>query len=269
MSISNFVASDWVYVADSMGRIGQGYYENKDNPNQTITVDEFERRRTQPVVSSDEKEQIINIKSSPVSQDSPDATATQLTPWDNPVVGEETLKSDLSGQQAQKASEQQVQAEKASATPVATATSTKKKVEQIPKQEGSDRQTESVLADTNESENNANSKVICSELVRQGLMSTRARDVCRLYAARHLDGFFERGYHLWAVPCVQLMRRSVVFTRVIAFFTKYRTMEVAYRMDISPTRSFLGRLVCGVHDRLCTQVGRYVGATDYRILSRP
>lgn len=55
MSETVFNAQDWVYVPDAMGRLGQGYYENRRNASQTITIAEFERRRSQPVQVTSKK----------------------------------------------------------------------------------------------------------------------------------------------------------------------------------------------------------------------
>jgi len=63
MSSLIFQAEDWVYVADSMGRLGQGFYKNRSNPSQTITPAEFEKRRAQPAMKvTKNKEQNINNK---------------------------------------------------------------------------------------------------------------------------------------------------------------------------------------------------------------
>lgn len=263
MSISGFAAQDWVYVADSMGRVGQGYYKNKNNPSETITVSEFEKRRAALTVSPKEnEEQIINKFTAPATaQAGQDGSGSALTPWDNPVVGEQTLKDEV-----------EVSSPKVEASQTKTVSAAVPVQNTQEQESGSERgggkppARGSHTEDDQDSPETGPSKVICSELVRQGLMSQRARDVCALYAARHLDEHFERGYHFWALPCVRLMRRSGTFTKVISFLTKHRTTEVVFRMGISLRRTLLGRVVCHLHDRFCAILGRFVQPADVRTL---
>ncbi|WP_419798286.1 MAG: hypothetical protein ACNI26_00915 [Terasakiella sp.] len=269
MSETVFNAQDWVYVPDAMGRLGQGYYENRRNASQTITIAEFERRRSQPVqVTSKKEEQNIN-NSMPVSATAQTSrlqttgtTDSQLTPWSNPISGEQTI-SDTGGSQTAKASAQ-------------TDGKAQKKKE-IPKEnhEGGDggNTGEGVgsASDTDGSEANGDggeggAKVICTEMGTQGLMSSFDQKACLVYAHKYLPPSFMEGYHFWAVPYVRLMRRSKFATALIVPFVHHRTKEVKFRLGLSKKGSWCGKLICAFHDPLCCLLGKIVKPADYRSL---
>lgn len=265
MSMSNFKAGDWVYVADSMGRLGQGYYKNRNNPAQTITVAEFERRRSQPVsIEEKNKEQKINIQKTP----SPSPAQPQdLSPWDNPVIGEEQerviqplSKTETEGEKTAPA------VQKVREKPDKQKPEDKKAQKKIP--DGSGDGPETGAAAGSGGGGSAGAKIVCSELVRQGKMSEHDRRACTLYAFSRLPASFMTGYHFWAVPYVRLMRQSVLATRLIEPVVRCRTQEITYRLGYRGRGSWFGKLICAVHDPFCSLLGRFVEQKDYCALYR-
>ncbi|WP_135081227.1 hypothetical protein [Terasakiella sp. SH-1] len=280
MTTSSFNPSDWGYVADPMGRLGQGYYKNKNN-SQTLSVAQFEQKRRQPteIKRSEEKEQIVNkipSSPSPAAAQGGDGSALSpkdLTPWDNPIVGEELVKSDKSGAIKAKAP-QKTSGESAQAQ----AERKKKEEEERRKRQQQDVGSEGGPGDAGEPSaalglggvggggNGDGPKVICTELVRQKLMRERDRTVCTLYALKRLPPTFMDGYHFWAIPYVRLMRRSTWATRLVVPFVQHRTREVRFRLALSKKGSWFGKVICAVHDPLCSVLGLFVTPGNFQQL---
>ncbi len=272
MSDTIFNAQDWVYVPDAMGRLGQGYYKNRKNSSQTITVAEFERRRSQPIqVSPKNKEQNIN-NTMPVSATTQTSrlqtagtTDSQLTPWSNPISGEQTI-SDTGGSQTAKGDAQ-------TDTKTQNQITQKKKENPQANHEGGDggNADAGVGADANGPEGDGEGEggsgtVICTQMMAWGLMSPRDRRASFIYAQKFLPKSFMDGYHFWAVPYVRLMRRSKLATALIVPFVHHRTAEVKFRLGLSKKGSWRGKLICALHDPFCCLLGKIVKSADYRSL---
>jgi hypothetical protein len=276
MSTSLFQAEDWVYVADSMGRLGQGYYKNRSNPSQTITPTEFEQRRSQPQpISSNVKEQNINktnistTTSSNGFLSSSQAEGTNLTPWDNPIIGEQAATTPTT-----------------KSTPQTKATASAQVNKPEPQKAPEQRQNEggesgnhgsaydgSGIGFGNDTDNGngngsngGNAKVICTELVRQGFMRESERRACTIYALSRLPSSFMVGYHFWAVPYVQLMRKSKLASQIMIPLVTWRTHEVCHRLGLRKTGSLPGKILCALHDPLCSLIAFFVQKTDYTTL---
>jgi len=274
MSSTIFQAEEWVYVPDAMGRVGQGYYKKRNNPSQTITVAEFERKRAQPVslpANSDEQNRNKMPVSSQASRSTvssgqlatADSQATSLTPWDNPVVGEQTASpastslNKVEEKKQSQAATAAVEEKNTQAQPAVSQPSTP------PKAKNKKPHVERNATDANDG---AGSKVVCTELHRQGLMSKTDYMLCYLYAERKLSRAFMTGYHFWAVPYVRLMRRYDWAVRLILPFVNWRTREVGFRMGRGKKGTMMGRVICAIHDPLCALLGHVVHPQDYRSL---
>lgn len=274
MSSTIFQAEEWVYVPDAMGRVGQGYYKKRNNPSQTITVAEFERRRAQPVpLSANYDEQ--NINKMPISSQTSrssvssghlataDSQSTSLTPWDNPVVGEQTASP---ASTSLNKAEQKKQSQAVIAAVEEKNTQTKPAVSQPTTPPKAKRKEPEIEGNATDGNGGAGSKVVCTELHRQGLMSATDYMLCYLYAERKLSSSFMTGYHFWAVPYVRLMRRYDWAVRLILPFVNWRTREVGFRMGRGKKGSIGGKVICAIHDPFCALLGHLVHPQDYRSL---
>jgi hypothetical protein len=270
MSETVFNVQDWVYVPDEMGRLGQGYYKNRKNSAQTITVAEFERRRTEPVKLTTKKQEqnINNIKPAPSASPSSGrlqtsgATDSQLTPWSNPQNGEETISESTPTQTQQ-------------ATPITTKKTQEQSAEEKAAQKKKEEQAQAVHnggdggnTDTGADSSEGGAKVICTEMGSQGLMSLSDQKACMIYAHKSLPESFMTGYHFWAVPYVRLMRYSKWATVLMAPLVRYRTCEVKFRLGLEKKGTWQGKLICGIHDPFCSLLGKIVKPVDYRSLYR-
>lgn len=110
-------------------------------------------------------------------------------------------------------------------------------------------------------------KVICTELCRMGAIE---HDVWRAdirYSQRHFSARTLRGYHLWGIPFVRLMRRYPVLARLALPPTRWFAEDIAYRMGVRPTPNWKGWLLREVVFRpLCTGLGLFARARDWRVL---
>ncbi len=72
------------------------------------------------------------------------------------------------------------------------------------------------------------SRVICTELYKQGKLDRELYRMDVVYTAKHLSPITVRGYHYWAVPMVVKMRSSTLLTNVFEYLTIARAKEIAH-----------------------------------------
>jgi len=104
-----------------------------------------------------------------------------------------------------------------------------------------------------------NSRVICTELVRQGLMAPRLQRLDIAYTLRHLPPATVRGYHAWAAPYVRLMKRSNLATRLVEPLARWRAEEIAFRMKSRSRPHYRGRVVRWLGEPVCWLLGTALG----------
>lgn len=245
-----FNADEWVYVPDAMGRLGQGHYKKIEDETQTLSVAQYQQRQQNQTST---QKNATQSGTAPVSG----GATTQLTPWDNPVVGEQRA------QQAVTAAPSDTGASQTASTS-AQAQKTEEEVKPQPKakpEEKGDGGRDSTSSGSQAE--SASAKVICSELHRQGRMTARDRLICLKYAEQRLGPDFMTGYHFWAVPYVRLMRRSDGASGFILPFVNARTQEVKKRMGQAVSGSFWGKVICAIHDPICCGLGRWVKPRSY------
>lgn len=118
-----------------------------------------------------------------------------------------------------------------------------------------------------QSNSDADSKVICTELYRQGLFSREDRLLGLRYVRAHLTPRHERGYHAWAIPVVRKMRRS---RRVSLFWhqlAKARADHIASVYGDTSRRNRLGQLLCAIGHPACYLIGGIAREQSWQTLS--
>ena len=114
------------------------------------------------------------------------------------------------------------------------------------------------------------SRVICTELRRRALIDreTYAADI--EHARTRISETTIRGYHLWAIPLVRLMRRGGVWGRVaIRLFralATWRAEELAHVMGRRSRGNLKGKIVRLAIEPICFVIGTCVPAQNYRVL---
>ena len=110
------------------------------------------------------------------------------------------------------------------------------------------------------------SSVICTELLKQGLLSQE------LYQSAHSDALLSTtsyvGYHYWAIPVVRLMRRNKTVTNFFKPLATAWCVEMAHY--INPTkytkRSLFGKYLRIFGEPACYLLGLIVEKKDYKAL---
>lgn len=100
--------------------------------------------------------------------------------------------------------------------------------------------------------------VICTELRRQKLMSETDLRLSLADGKTRLKEETFRGYHLWAVPVVRIMRRSPRLTRFFRVLAQARVDEIAARKGEQARANMLGKLLILIGEPTCTLIGRCV-----------
>lgn len=106
------------------------------------------------------------------------------------------------------------------------------------------------------------SRVICTELYRQGKISREdwLRDL--KYTSEHLSKQHVNGYHAWAIPTVRRMRKSRKWTAVWRVIGQARANQIAYLMGDRYKPDIFGALAKVVLEGICWLVGFFVGDRD-------
>lgn len=115
-------------------------------------------------------------------------------------------------------------------------------------------------------ENNSSSKVICTELHRQGLMSRADYLQGARFAGEHLSEQHYRGYHAWALPVVRHMRRSKRATAFWRMLAAARADHIAYLDGDTARRNRLGAWLCAIGHPVCYAIGGLVKEQDWQSL---
>lgn len=97
----------------------------------------------------------------------------------------------------------------------------------------------------------AASLVICTELMRQGLLDRKLWESGAWYNGA-LNPYTKVGYHFWGIPYVHLMRRSALATKLVRPFAVGRYEYIAGK------ENFRGWLTCVIGEPICTFLGHII-----------
>lgn len=76
-----------------------------------------------------------------------------------------------------------------------------------------------------------------------------------------------RGYHLWGIPYVKLMRRSPIFAELVAAPTRWLAEDIAYRMGVRPKPNYKGWMLRELAFRpVCFVIGMVAKSRDWTVL---
>ena len=90
--------------------------------------------------------------------------------------------------------------------------------------------------------------VICTELYRQGFMSEEIRSADQKYGEIILSSRPEvmEGYHFWALPIVEIMKKSRAFTSIVWLVAKPWSEQMAYEMGYLKRGNVFGKILMEV-----------------------
>jgi len=108
-------------------------------------------------------------------------------------------------------------------------------------------------------------RVICNELMRQGIMDRKQVILDYKFTKEHLTPQHVLGYHIWAVFMVKQMRKG----RLINFWSHvagHRANEIAYIYGERDKPDYLGKLYRKILEPSCWVIGAFCKQTDWSIL---
>ncbi len=76
------------------------------------------------------------------------------------------------------------------------------------------------------------SRVICTHFYRKGMLDQSVWRADMAFTFKNLSPTTVRGYHVWAIPYVRLMRKSPLAEKLMFPIAKYRAQELAYQMGV-------------------------------------
>lgn len=106
------------------------------------------------------------------------------------------------------------------------------------------------------------SKIICTELFRQGLMPLQERMWSYRGTMTLCYPETVRGYHFWAIRVVRAMRRGK-WCRFWAFMVRHRACEMAWRMNLRNRPDYTGKAVILVFHPVSFAIGMALKMFDH------
>ena len=105
-------------------------------------------------------------------------------------------------------------------------------------------------------------RVICNELMRQGIMSRKQVVLDYKFTRDYLTPMHVNGYHIWAVWMVKQMRkgRFVKFWKHVAV---HRANEIAYIYGERKKPDYLGKIYRKILEPICLLIGSFCNKTDW------
>ncbi|MEK7538296.1 MAG: hypothetical protein AAB552_00500 [Patescibacteria group bacterium] len=116
------------------------------------------------------------------------------------------------------------------------------------------------------SEYGSSDRVICTHFYRKGMLAREVWRADMTFTAKHLSETTVRGYHFWAIPYVQLMRKNSFAERIMFPLAKWRAEELGYQMGVLPRSNFKGKAVRLILEPFCWTLGCFVDQKDWRVL---
>ncbi|ELQ2337398.1 hypothetical protein QTG64_002908 [Vibrio vulnificus] len=110
------------------------------------------------------------------------------------------------------------------------------------------------------------SRVICTHFFRKGMIEQKVWRADLEFTQQHLSETTVRGYHFWAIPYVELMRKNTFFEKVMFPIAKYRAIELAHKMGVVEKGSFRGKLIRFVIEPACFVIGTFCKQKDWERL---
>lgn len=112
-------------------------------------------------------------------------------------------------------------------------------------------------------------RVICTHFYRKGMLTQAVWRADLEFSYQRISPTTVRGYHFWAIPYVQLMRKSPLAEKIMFPIAKWRAEELAYQMGVLEKGNFKGKLVRAVLEPICFVIGLFVKEQNWQRLYQP
>ena len=108
-------------------------------------------------------------------------------------------------------------------------------------------------------------RVICNELMRQGLLTRKEVVLDYKFTRDHLTPTHVNGYHVWAVWMVKQMRKGK-FVKFWKHVAGHRANEIAYIYGERDKPDYLGKIYRKILEPTCWVIGSFCKGTDWSVL---
>ncbi len=108
-------------------------------------------------------------------------------------------------------------------------------------------------------------RVICNELMRQGLLTRKEVVLDYKFTRDHLTPTHVNGYHVWAVWMVKQMRKGK-FVKFWKHVAGHRANEIAYIYGERNKPDYLGKIYRKILEPTCWAIGSFCKVTDWSVL---
>lgn len=116
------------------------------------------------------------------------------------------------------------------------------------------------------SSGSSGSRVICTHFYKKGMMDRALWKADLKYTQEYLSSITVRGYHFWAIPYVELMRKNSLFEKIMFPIAKYRAIELAYQMKVIDKGSLRGKLIRLIVEPSCYIIGLFCEQKNWEYL---
>jgi hypothetical protein len=108
-------------------------------------------------------------------------------------------------------------------------------------------------------------RVICNELMRQGIMTRKQVILDYKFTRDYLTPTHVNGYHVWAVWMVKQMRKGK-FVKFWKHVAGHRANEIAYIYGERDKPDYLGKVYRRLLEPLCWSIGLFCNQSDWSVL---
>lgn len=105
------------------------------------------------------------------------------------------------------------------------------------------------------SSSSGSSRVICTHFFRKGMIEQNIWRADLEFTFKHLSPTVVRGYHVWAIPYVKLMRKSPIAEKIMLPLAKCRAIELAHKMGVVEKGSLRGKMIRAIGEPICFMIG--------------
>jgi hypothetical protein len=136
---------------------------------------------------------------------------------------------------------------------------TKLAAEQAAAAEAASRRQQAGIESYGESMSKASRKIICTELYHQGLMPIEIYEADQKFGEQLLksDPEVMRGYHMWAVGVVNLMKKSKAMTYVVKWIATPWSKHMAHQMGVVEKPNYVGACLMYAGLKFCRFVSKF------------
>ncbi len=99
---------------------------------------------------------------------------------------------------------------------------------------------------------------VCTEMHRQGFLSDEMFHDEQWAVDLIVDDNMIRGYHVWAVPLVGVMKKSKIVTALLKPLVRGWATYMTYKIGKTEKYSLVGSFIYNVGGRICRLIGRFV-----------